>query len=117
MKLELNKVYRARNGTEWMVICIVNEPSTVFFNEVIIVNRMQDEYNKCRENGRQILGANNSEDLIELVGDDFTENLRAFEFNGILIEIIEDINRVRNHDFVRNKVSKWEVIMKELPND
>ncbi len=67
MKLEIDKVYRARNGTEWKVVCID------VFNKSTVINKQQDNSHFLSSSGkfRGILNECD-EDLIELVGDDFT---------------------------------------------
>jgi len=108
MKLELNKVYRDRAGQEWRIICKFES------GNVLAINPQQNQVNNVNEDGCYLLTQECERDLIELVGDDFTDNLRYFELNGILIGLIEDIQRIRNQDFAKNKISKWNVIMKEL---
>lgn len=66
MKIELNKVYRARNGTEWKIVCRA-------LNHFVLVNKDQFNYSIVHHNGRygEEGDEDHQDDLIELVGDDF----------------------------------------------
>ena len=123
MKFELNKVYRATDGTEWKVVCINVDSYTAF------VNKESNDFLTYYE------GEIGGHDLIELVGEDFTEikEPREFKFEGVLIEyegcpqeqfaISEALGKFCsylyiNEEYVKKistgKISKWEVTMKEI---
>lgn len=125
MKFELNKVYRARDSTEWKVVCMHGENIGVF------VNKNADDY-FTNDPDREA-----NYDLIELVGDDFTspvKELREVTFEAYLREyepgdgVDEDfaVNKAlkigcthfysdTKYFFKSGTISKWEVTMKELP--
>jgi transcriptional regulator with XRE-family HTH domain len=76
MKLELNKVYRARNGTEWKVVCIsydaVHNPD-VNNPPIIAINKEQDKSSRWYLEGNYSSDKEKDKyDLIELVGEEFT---------------------------------------------
>jgi len=132
MKLELNKVYRARNSTEWKIIC--NDDGICYHG----INKKQDRIEIFWPNTDGSKGIDY--DLIELVGDDFTEikEPRNFQFEGYISEQccqITDEGRIINRlldrscspimsteygarDFSTNPndiISKWKITMEELP--
>jgi len=133
MKIELNKVYRARNGTQWKVIFIKESE-----NLIACVNRKHDEIHFWFISGYYSRsGEANNRDLVELIGDDFIEEKkpRYFEFEGWIGESPAEttsicpyftLNKVFGYDvssFVddvtfldkhRNKTSKWRVTMQEI---
>ena len=143
MKLELNKVYRARNGTEWKIIL---QPIVRSDGNFMGINKDQDYFNFFTKEGLHRDIINKEEyNLIELVGDEFIEDeaqrskkLREFKFIGYIYENEETSDLVETfsipnklgHDSsafyiasnpfgLEGKIiySKWEVTMKELPND
>lgn len=67
MELELNKVYRARDGSEWKIIC-KNIPQ----NFLMVVNSKQDTIKSLTGNGSYWVSREHELDLIKLIGDDFT---------------------------------------------
>jgi len=77
MKIELNKVYRDRLKREWkIVVKYETYDHTTGKTRVrcIYINKEQNDYGPCDENGKSwgMEHLENYEDLIELVGDDFT---------------------------------------------
>jgi hypothetical protein len=70
MKIELNKVYRARNSTEWKVACELRTDTGLY-----AINKKQDQILLFSYDGVCCaLDSFGAYDLIELVGDDFTED-------------------------------------------
>ena len=71
MVLELNKVYKARNGAQWKVVCLNTNANSLCSS--VLVNKPQNDYRECDYRGRFFKTSTNPHDLIELVGDEFTE--------------------------------------------
>jgi hypothetical protein len=80
MKLELNKVYKDKEGNQWKTVLYKEGYARPF----TAVNKAQDCDACYRENG--LCTVNESErDLIELVGDDFKEEPMRIEFEGSVL--------------------------------
>jgi len=70
MKIELNKVYFDAKGEQWKVVAIL--PIHLYFN-YIVINKSQNKCNHITESGKVNMVELHDNDLIKLVGDNFTE--------------------------------------------
>jgi len=85
MKLELNKVYKDREGNQWKTVLYKENYARPF----TAVNKAQDCDACYRENG--LWTVNESErDLVELIGDDFKKEPFKIEFNGRILSSESD---------------------------
>ncbi len=79
MKLELNKVYKDREGNQWKTVLYKEGFSSPF----LAVNKKQNESRTYMLDGYR---ANNLEHtLIELVGDEFKKEPFKIEFEGSIL--------------------------------
>jgi len=73
MKLELNKVYKDTEGTQWKICCI-REGKDPRYKSACGVNKEQNDWKFWSEDG-VYCDERTPYNLIELVGDGFVEDL------------------------------------------
>lgn len=117
MKVELNKVYKDGRGRQWKVFCIVN-PITVGTRRIYATNETQTKINRCCVDGANDHCYSSTEDLVELVGNDFKREPIKITFSASIDSCSSDREKgvevvtLSTHKHTTRDFEVWEALNK-----